>query len=116
MVSQKWRTGGVLILECEDVAVQGLTVDYDPPAFYQGTVTSLEAGSAAASAGPPAAAAAATAACYRRMELDVSQCAKGQTTALHEYDRSKSAWRTLPGLNCYPGVGVILAFLMKKQS
>ena len=37
-VSQRWRTGGVLIKECEDVAISGLVVDYDPPTHYQGTV------------------------------------------------------------------------------
>ena len=36
-VTSTWRTGGVLLLECSNVVVQGqLTVDYDPPAYYQG--------------------------------------------------------------------------------
>jgi hypothetical protein len=34
-VTQKWKTGGVLIKECTDVTISGLTVDYDPPAHYQ---------------------------------------------------------------------------------
>eukprot|EP01046_Picozoa_sp_COSAG06_P032126 COSAG06_NODE_3187_length_5716_cov_3.110913_1_plen_250_part_10 len=33
-----WTTGGVLVLECEDVRIEGFTIDYHPPAFYQGTV------------------------------------------------------------------------------
>ena len=37
-VSQRWRTGGVLVKECSDVAISGLVVDYDPPTHYQGTV------------------------------------------------------------------------------
>jgi hypothetical protein len=34
-VTQKWKTGGVLIKECTDVTISGLTVDYDPPTHYQ---------------------------------------------------------------------------------
>ena len=33
-----------MILECTDVHVEGLIVDYDPPAFYQGTVLHTSSG------------------------------------------------------------------------
>ena len=44
-VSRKWRTGGVLILECTDISITGITVDYDPPAHYQGEVVATNAAS-----------------------------------------------------------------------
>ena len=30
-VTAKWTTGGVLIKECAEVTISGLTTDYDPP-------------------------------------------------------------------------------------
>ena len=42
-VSQHWSTGGVLILECTDISIDGITVDYDPPTHYQGTVLNTNA-------------------------------------------------------------------------
>jgi hypothetical protein len=32
------RTGGVVLLRCERVQIVGLTLDFDPPPFYQGTL------------------------------------------------------------------------------
>ena len=106
-VTQKWQTGGVLILESQDIHVHGLTVDYDPPAFYQGTVRSLGAPGA-----PPddihhdaAAPSGSSVACYRRMSVEASKCRSGQPSALHRYNRMNGSWTVLQGLNCYPGAG-----------
>ena len=37
-MTSRQTTGGVWIRECEDVRIAGLTIDYDPPPLYQGTV------------------------------------------------------------------------------
>ena len=37
-MTNRWQTGGVVLLECINVVVDGFTVDYDPPSHYQGTV------------------------------------------------------------------------------
>ena len=63
-------TGGVLIKECENVAISGLTVDYDPPAMYQGTVLRVDKeGSVSAEAA--AAALEERAACNLRTDVDL---------------------------------------------
>jgi hypothetical protein len=109
-VTQRWRTGGVLILECEDVRVYGLTVDYDPPTHYQGTVLSLAsgpiAGASASKPGQSGGTPSGLVACYRRMDVDVPKCHKDQSAAeLHRYNRTLKSWTTLVGFNCYPGAG-----------
>ena len=103
-VSRKWRTGGVLILECTDISITGITVDYDPPAHYQGEVVATNA----ASSDPAAAAAAhvpATAACCRRTNVHVASCVKAPGYALQQWDRKTRRWATTEDTNCYPGAG-----------
>jgi hypothetical protein len=99
-------TGGVLIKECENVAVSGLTVDYDPPAMYQGTVLGVDAvGSAAAE---QAAAAVEKAACYLRADVELSSCKKAggpDATALRTLERAAKRWTAHADTNCFPTAG-----------
>jgi hypothetical protein len=88
-----WRTGGVLIKECDHISVSGLTVDYDPPTGYQGTVVKQVATEIIA--------AEAKVACYRRMDIDMPRCVNTATTDLHQYNRTTKQWSTIAGLNCY---------------
>lgn len=105
-VTREWRTGGVLILECTDVRVYGLAVDYDPPAFYQGTVLSLIDSSSGVTRAT--AAGSSSISCFRRMSVEVAKCRTGQPTTLYRYNRLARAWTSLPGLNCYPGDGATI--------
>ena len=101
-VSQRWRTGGVLIKECEDVAISGLVVDYDPPTHYQGTVLADPTPRPT----DPRTTAPDVAACYRRMDVNISNCVvTSDGSALHQYNRTAKAWRTVPNTNCYPEHG-----------
>ena len=96
-----WKTGGVLIKECENVSISGLSVDYDPPATYQGTVLGAEL--AVEAPLPP------VAACYRRMDVDLRKCIAPSSASLHTYNRAAGTWGTVPATNCYPGAGASVA-------
>lgn len=109
--TETWRTGGVLVKECDSISITGLTVDYDPPAYYQGTVTGLVPrevqGADHRHHGDRAKedSEAALMACYRRMDVTVSSCAKASGVTLHQLNRRTGMWSTVADTNCYTGHG-----------
>ena len=99
-------TGGVLIKECENVAISGLTVDYDPPAMYQGTVLRVDKeGSVSAEAA--AAALEEKAACYLRTDVELSGCTRssGVDASTRTLERAAKRWTVHMNTNCYPTAG-----------
>ena len=102
-----WVRGGVLILECTDISISGITVDYDPPAHHQGEVVATNA----ASSNPAATAAvhaAAAAACSRCTNGHVASFIKAPGFALRQWDRKSGQWATIGNTNCYPGAGATI--------